>query len=146
MQSVNKDKMNHQTPLVDHSSSATARPTTLSILVVSGRSGSGKTSVLNILEDLGYYSIDNLPLSLLPDVAHKLIDESHIYRIALGVDIRTPRADLSNFAATHDKLKHIYGEQAVEVMYVTAQESTLVARFNATRRVHPLMTKDPKGG
>ena len=39
----------------------------LSILVVSGRSGSGKTSVLNILEDLGYYSIDNLPLSLVPE-------------------------------------------------------------------------------
>ena len=42
----------------------------LSILVVSGRSGSGKTSVLNILEGLGYYSIDNLPLSLLPVTAH----------------------------------------------------------------------------
>lgn len=120
------------------------RQTKLSILVVSGRSGSGKTSVLNILEDLGYYSIDNLPLSLLPEVTHKLVDESGIHRIALGVDIRTPRADLSNFAATHDKLKQIYGEQAVEVLYVTAQESTLVARFNATRRVHPLMSKDAK--
>ena len=41
----------------------------LSILVVSGRSGSGKTSVLNILEDLGYYSIDNIPLSLVPEAA-----------------------------------------------------------------------------
>lgn len=47
----------------------------LSILIISGRSGSGKTSVLNTLEDLGYYSIDNLPLSLLPDAAHKLVNE-----------------------------------------------------------------------
>ena len=53
----------------------------LSILVVSGRSGSGKTSVLNILEDLGYYSIDNLPLSLLPNAAHKLVNESGIHRM-----------------------------------------------------------------
>jgi len=114
----------------------------LSILVVSGRSGSGKTSVLNILEDLGYYSIDNLPLSLVPDAAKKLVSDSGIKRIALGVDIRTPRADLSNFAATHDILEQTYGKQAVEVVYVTAQESTLVARFNATRRVHPLMSQD----
>ncbi|PKG34597.1 RNase adapter RapZ [Psychrobacter sp. Sarcosine-3u-12] len=114
----------------------------LSILVVSGRSGSGKTSVLNILEDLGYYPIDNLPLSLVPDAAKKLVSDSGIKRIALGVDIRTPRADLSNFAATHAILKQTYGKQAVEVLYVTAQESTLVARFNATRRVHPLMSQD----
>lgn len=114
----------------------------LSILVVSGRSGSGKTSVLNILEDLGYYSIDNLPLSLLPNAAHKLVNESGIHRIALGVDIRTPRADLSNFAMIHDSLKTTYGAQAVRVLYVTAQESTLIARFNATRRVHPLMSQD----
>lgn len=114
----------------------------LSILVVSGRSGSGKTSVLNILEDLGYYSIDNLPLSLLPSAAHKLINESGIHRIALGVDIRTPRADLSNFAETHASLKQRYGAHAVQVLYVTAQENTLIARFNATRRVHPLMSQE----
>ncbi|WP_298808907.1 RNase adapter RapZ [uncultured Psychrobacter sp.] len=114
----------------------------LSILVVSGRSGSGKTSVLNILEDLGYYSIDNLPLSLLPNAAHKLVNESGIHRIALGVDIRTPRADLSNFAVTYASLKETYGSHAVQILYVTAQESTLIARFNATRRVHPLMSQD----
>ena len=117
----------------------------ISILVVSGRSGSGKTSVLNILEDLGYYSIDNLPLSLVPELAHKLVDESAIRKIALGVDIRSPRADLSNFAAIHESIKQAYGEQAVKVIYVTAQENTLVARFNATRRVHPLMGQDNKG-
>ncbi|MDN3452563.1 MULTISPECIES: RNase adapter RapZ [unclassified Psychrobacter] len=114
----------------------------LSILVVSGRSGSGKTSVLNILEDLGYYSIDNLPLSLLPNAAHKLVNESGIHRIALGVDIRTPQADLSNFAEIYASLKKMYGTHAVKVVYVTAQESTLIARFNATRRVHPLMSQD----
>lgn len=114
----------------------------IGVLVISGRSGSGKTSVLNILEDLGYYAIDNLPLSLVPDAAHKLINESAIKRIALGVDIRSPRADLSNFSAIHETLKQTYGEAQIQVIYVTAQESTLVARFNATRRVHPLMAQD----
>ena len=118
----------------------------ISILVVSGRSGSGKTSVLNILEDLGYYPIDNLPLSLVPEVAHKLVTESGIRRIALGVDIRSPRADLSHFAAIDELLKQTYGEHNVKVIYVTAQESTLVARFNATRRVHPLMAQDTESG
>lgn len=117
----------------------------ISILVISGRSGSGKTSVLNILEDLGYYAIDNLPLSLVPEAAHKLVNESGIQRIALGVDIRSPRADLSNFATIYDTLKQTYGELSVKVIYVTAQEGTLVARFNATRRVHPLMAIDTKG-
>lgn len=114
----------------------------VSILVVSGRSGSGKTSVLNILEDLGYYSIDNLPLSLVPSAVDKLVGESGIRRIALGVDIRTPRADLSKFASIHKMLKQTYGEQTVKVIYVTAQDAILVARFNATRRVHPLMAQD----
>ena len=114
----------------------------VSILLVSGRSGSGKTSALNILEDFGYYAIDNLPLSLVVDATHKLIKESGIQRIALGVDIRSPRADLSNFATTYKTLKQTYGEYNVKVIYVTAQETILVARFNATRRVHPLMTKD----
>ena len=117
----------------------------LSVLIVSGRSGSGKTSVLNTLEDLGYYSIDNLPLSLVPEAAHKLVNESSIKRVALGVDIRSPRADLSNFAAIQKQLHQQYGELKVQVIYVTAQEETLVARFNATRRVHPLMTQDAEG-
>ena len=116
----------------------------VSVLVISGRSGSGKTSVLNILEDLGYYSIDNLPLSLVPDAAYKLVNKSAIKRIALGVDIRSPQADLSNFSSILDTLERVYGEQTVKVIYVTAQESTLVARFNATRRVHPLMAQDAK--
>lgn len=135
---LSQDKSN------DHSEQTVRKVATdkLSILVISGLSGSGKTSVLNILEDLGYYSIDNLPLSLLANATHKLINESGIRRIALGVDIRTPRADLSNFAEMHESLKAEYGDHAVKVVYVTAQENTLVARFNATRRVHPLMSQD----
>ena len=134
--SINKDNTTSQ--------SSPTNSDKLSILIVSGRSGSGKTSVLNTLEDLGYYSIDNLPLSLVPEAAHKLVNESAIKRIALGVDIRSPRADLSNFEVIQKELHQSYGESNVQVVYVTAQEDTLVARFNATRRVHPLMAQDSK--
>ena len=111
----------------------------ISLLIVSGRSGSGKTSALNILEDLGYYAIDNMPLSLVPDAAHKLITDGGIAKVALGVDVRTPKADLSNFPSILKGLIERYGSESVNVLYVTAQEPVLIARFNATRRVHPLM-------
>lgn len=134
---VDKIDANAQTPSLSDDK--------LSVLIVSGRSGSGKTSVLNTLEDLGYYSIDNMPLSLVPEAAHKLVNESNIKRVALGVDIRSPRADLSNFAVIQQQLHQRYGELKVQVIYVTAQEDILVARFNATRRVHPLMAQDADG-
>lgn len=111
----------------------------ISVIVVSGRSGSGKTSAINILEDFGYYAIDNLPLLLVPDVVAKLVNDSQIYKVALGIDVRAPQADLSKFADVYQKLINNYGKQAIKILYVTAQEGVLVARFGATRRVHPLM-------
>ena len=60
----------------------------ISIVIVSGRSGSGKTSVLNILEDFGYYVIDNLPLSLADSAIRRLTLDDSIHKIALGIDSR----------------------------------------------------------
>lgn len=110
----------------------------ISIVIVSGRSGSGKTTALNVLEDFGYYVIDNLPLPLITDAIANLAD-SDVQKIALGIDVRTPRADLSAFNSVYEKLKHDYPD-AVKLLYLTAQEGVLVARFGATRRVHPLMS------
>ncbi|OPH38402.1 RNase adapter RapZ [Moraxella lacunata] len=107
------------------------------IIIVSGRSGSGKTSVLNILEDFGFYVIDNLPLSLVGQAVGDLIGND-VKKVALGIDVRTPKADLSAFGGVYQNLTDKYHE-AVKILYVTAQESVLVARFGATRRVHPLM-------
>ncbi|MDO4441079.1 MAG: RNase adapter RapZ [Moraxella sp.] len=107
------------------------------IIIVSGRSGSGKTSILNILEDFGFYVIDNLPLSLISDAVDDLIGND-MKKVALGIDVRAPKADLSNFPAVYATLTGKYGD-AVKVLYATTQESVLVARFGATRRVHPLM-------
>lgn len=113
----------------------------LNLVIVSGRSGSGKTSVINTLEDFGYYAIDNLPLSLAIGAVEKLVKDTLIRNIVLGIDIRTPKADLSNFDTVYDELCQKYGRSAIKVLYVTAQESVLVARFDATRRIHPLMAK-----
>lgn len=111
--------------------------TDISVLIVSGRSGSGKTTALNILEDFGYYVIDNLPLPLISDAVDILIGDD-TKKVALGIDVRTPKADLSAFPLVYQNLIAKYGD-AVKILYVTAQESVLVARFGATRRVHPLM-------
>ena len=110
------------------------------IIIVSGRSGSGKTSILNVLEDFGYYVIDNLPLSLLADAVDCLTAENSVAKIALGVDARVPGADLSDFPDVYERLVQTYGEQVVKVLYAIASEEVLVARFGATRRVHPLIT------
>lgn len=107
------------------------------IIIVSGRSGSGKTSVLNILEDFGYYVIDNLPLSLINQAVDDLVRQNTT-KIALGIDVRNPKADLSAFEGVYETLIDRY-QNAVKILYVTAQEGVLVARFGATRRVHPLM-------
>ena len=85
------------------------------VLIVSGRSGSGKTSVLNILEDLGYYVIDNMPLSLLPAAAEKLTADGDIKKLALGVDIRTLQADSSNFKSIYEQLLTAYGVNNVKI-------------------------------
>ena len=59
------------------------------ILIVTGQSGSGKSSALQVLEDLGYYCIDNLPLALLPEIVAKLDSENNLEQLALGVDVRS---------------------------------------------------------
>ena len=105
------------------------------LLIVSGRSGSGKSSALHILEDLGYYCIDNLPLSLLPEIVAKLDQENHLDMLALGVDVRTPRSDLMAFEQILEQLR-AHGN--VEILFLTARDDILLARFGSTRRRHPL--------
>ena len=105
------------------------------LLIVSGRSGSGKSSALHMLEDLGYYCIDNLPLSLLPDIVAKLDKENNLELLALGVDVRTPRSDLMQFEQILEQLKQF---AAPEVLFLKAREDVLIARYGATRRRHPL--------
>lgn len=129
-------------PAMDSQQQPPVQTNPVNVLIVSGRSGSGKTSVLNILEDLGYYVIDNMPLSLLPAAASKLTQDGGIDKLSLGVDIRTLQADSAKFKNIYEQLITAYGIDNVKIIYTTAQESELVARFAATRRVHPLMVME----
>lgn len=108
------------------------------LVIVSGRSGSGKTSALHILEDLGYLCIDNLPLSLIPDIVGRLHAEGHIKRLALGIDIRNPHVDLNDF---NHILHAVSSIVSPEVLFLTTQDEQLLARFAATRRRHPLLDR-----
>lgn len=108
------------------------------ILIVTGQSGSGKSSALQVLEDLGYYCIDNLPLALLPEIVEKLDKENNLEQLALGVDVRSTRADLQEFDQVFEQLQK-YG--SVDIIYLTTQDQELIARFSASRRPHPLASR-----
>ena len=115
------------------------------LVIVSGRSGSGKTSALHVLEDLGYLCIDNLPVTLIDQVVtHLLASESEVKR-ALGVDVRSPGSDLSEFPQVLEALSvnELSSQLKPVVLFLDADDETLFTRFSATRRQHPLLKTHP---
>ncbi len=108
------------------------------LIIVSGLSGAGKTVVLNTLEDLSYYTIDNLPISLLDElIAQFSKTDSNLARlVAIGIDARNNKADLT---CLPERIK-LLSEQDVstELIYIDASDETLTKRFSETRRKHPL--------
>ena len=108
------------------------------ILIVTGQSGSGKSSALQVLEDLGYYCIDNLPLALLPEIVEKLDRENNLELLALGVDVRSTRADLQEFDQVFQQLQR---HGTVDIIYLTTRDPELISRFSASRRPHPLSNR-----
>lgn len=107
------------------------------LLIVTGTSGSGKSSALNVLEDLGFYCVDNLPIALVGALIDRLsssISLSH-HGVAVCIDIRTEDEGVGDF---RDHLKVLSGSSDVTVMFFDANEQTLNQRFNETRRRHPL--------
>jgi UPF0042 nucleotide-binding protein len=106
------------------------------LVVITGLSGSGKGSVLKALEDLGFYSVDNMPVELIPKFAELAADNVSIRAAALVVDIREGeglKAFPKVFAALH-KFVH------VRLIFLEADDSAIVRRFSETRRPHPLGT------
>ncbi len=104
------------------------------LVIITGLSGSGKGTVLKSLEDHGYYSVDNLPLDLLPKFAELTKDSPNIRRAALVVDIREPD-QLQRFPEAYAKLKR---RIRTRLLFLDADDSTLVRRYSETRRPHPL--------
>ncbi len=102
------------------------------IVLVTGLSGAGKSSVLRTLEDLGYQAIDNLPLALLPGVA-----TSERCALAMGIDARAPDFDAAGLIERLAGLRAQPGMQ-LELIYATARREVLLRRYTQTRRRHPL--------
>lgn len=115
------------------------------VLVVTGLSGAGKSSTLKTLEDLGYEAVDNLPLSLLPNliVATRSGQDVHnLKALAIGVDMRTRAFQRDTFVATMNELR---GREDLDVslVFLDCSDEVLHHRFTATRRRHPLANDRP---
>jgi len=109
----------------------------MKLQIISGLSGSGKTIALQVLEDMDYYCIDNLPLELFSELLEKsLKDRLYIDRVAIGIDARTIRSEMSGFKQMIAKLEASGIE--CSVLYLHAKTNILLKRFSETRRKHPL--------
>jgi len=106
------------------------------LVVITGLSGSGKGSVLKALEDLGFYSVDNLPVELIPKFAELTRDNTSIRSAALVVDIREGVA-LERFPEVYAGIK---GSVNARLIFLEADDQAILRRFSETRRPHPLGT------
>ena len=105
----------------------------MELIILTGLSGSGKSIALRVLEDAGYYCIDNLPATLLPQISHHL-EASNQHKIAISIDSRS--AALEALPNAIDMLKS--SDISVQVLFLESSIETLVKRFSETRRKHPL--------
>jgi len=107
-----------------------------SLVIISGLSGSGKSTAVNVLEDLGYYCVDNLPLTLLPKFI-ELCDNSEkdIQKVALVIDIRE-----GIFLDRAPELIREFKDRGypLDIIFLDSSEETLIKRYKETRRKHPL--------
>jgi UPF0042 nucleotide-binding protein len=108
------------------------------VLVVTGMSGAGKSSVLKVLEDLGWEAVDNLPLSLLPRLAG---NEGGSRPIAVGLDSRTRGFDGASLRAALEQLRE--AGTRTDLLFLDCDDDILHNRFTATRRLHPLAADRP---
>lgn len=106
----------------------------MKLVILSGRSGSGKTVALHALEDQEFYCIDNLPITMLPQLVEKV--KTHEESVAVSIDARALPDELEHFTQIHQQL--IDEGIQVEVIFLDADDSTLLKRFSETRRRHPL--------
>lgn len=112
------------------------------LIIVSGRSGSGKSTALDVLEDNGFYCIDNLPAGLLPELAERALVHTELLhpQVAVSIDARNLPSHLQRFPELLDEVRarHIQ----VDVLFLDAEEGTLLKRFSETRRRHPLTNEN----
>lgn len=105
------------------------------ILLLTGQSGSGKSTAMRSLEDKGYYCVDNMPTRVVEQVVSTIVQEKLNPKVAIAMDIRAPNFDSSGLQ-TVEKLKATY--ENTRLVYLEATEEYLLRRYSETRRVHPL--------
>jgi UPF0042 nucleotide-binding protein len=106
----------------------------MQLVLISGLSGSGKSIALNVLEDAGYFCVDNLPAALLSGLAGHLLREKHA-RVAVAIDMRGGRG----IAVLPPQLKQLAANQIdVRIVFLDARDEVLIQRFSETRRRHPM--------
>ena len=110
-------------------------------IVLTGLSGSGKSQAIRALEDLGYYCVDNLPVSLLPVMAELSERQSEHNRVAVVMDVRESRF-VSDFPRAYRQLK-TNKQLRTKLIFLEAGHAELVRRFSETRRPHPLAPDRP---
>ena len=110
------------------------------MVIVTGLSGAGMSTALNMLEDMGYYCVDNLPISLISKVAELVYAQENGYaNVALGVDIRSGKG-LSELETVLEEL--VNNRFYYEILFLDASDEVLLKRYKETRRNHPLAKTD----
>ncbi len=110
------------------------------VVVISGRSGSGKSIALNVLEDLGYYCIDNLPIGLLPSLINQSQQDPNQTLLGVSIDARNLSHSLVDITTV--LRDEISPKCELDVVYLDAQADVLLQRFSSTRRKHPLTNSE----
>ena len=111
-------------------------------VIVTGMSGAGKSTALKMLEDVGYFCVDNLPVQLIPKMADLLrVPGRELNKAALGVDIRSGQS--------LDELAEVLGEldgagMKYEILFLESSDNVLIKRYKETRRFHPLAGNDSR--
>ena len=109
----------------------------MEFVIISGMSGAGKTSALHIMEDIGYYCVDNIPTSLLQTLYKLCMDssDSAMKRVAVVVDVRGN----GDYEAMYEDLENFKkSNEGVSILYIDAKVDSLIVRYKETRRRHPL--------
>ena len=116
---------------------------TIQLVIISGRSGSGKSAAIHILEDIGFYCVDNLPISLLPILIEQQLEDTHeeVRKLAVGIDARNNPKHLANFPAIVSELEK-NTKLSFKIIYLDANDQILIQRFSETKRKHPISTRD----
>ena len=107
----------------------------MKFLIVTGMSGSGKSGAVNVLEDIGYYCIDNIPPQLIPKFAEICINNGQMQKVAIVTDIRGGEL----FFELDEGLNYLKSNNLdTSILFLDASDEVLIKRYKETRRRHPL--------